>query len=625
MAVGINPGATIPLQEAFQPVSAADATQQGITMAGQQVDLAEGKLKLDEDQDAKRDKDTVQAYLRSGGDLFSQAGIDKAVGDLKGKVSPKTYMGFAQHSQDFQKSQALVADQLAKTDDDKLTAYGNKLDTVARTLAPVYETYQQDIAQRLKAKGLDQKTAPQNELTQAQQDALPAYQAAMQARLQQLGQANLPGMDPKALQTFAQMGPDDLRGTLQYTKFYQDLIKTDQERRLKESQVAKNNALSKIAGTGKPLADLNAVNEALKDPDLSADERTSLEALRKKLTTPSGSGAKMTAEDFSKLSPTEQKSIDAAAWDRILTGKEPPARGGLYAQVMGYIEDIATENNMSVQDLLNASSDIKTRLQAKRTFEQRVLNINRAEGVMNNEIPVMEQNMKAIDLSKYPDISHIDLVYLRHKGDPNVIKLDQSAEPVMNEFQAIVTGNIGGALNVTDVQKAAEDYKKIQTPQGMQAWIDNARQMIERAKSANEGTRKDWMKGISDAVGGKSPLTRLQGGTQAPAAPAETITAGGKPIPANEIPAAKAVLDAKGPMTIDGETGKPVTPTAATTPAQANKPPPNVRTTINGRPVEWVGKSPDYPNGYRYKDAKPKAQVQSQNDDPLGLFQKEMT
>ena len=50
-------------------------------------------------------------------------------------------------------------------------------------------------------------------------------------------------------------------------------------------------------------------------------------------------------------SPTDKEGIRAAAWDRIITGHEPPVRGGIYQSVMKEVASIAKENGMDTQQL----------------------------------------------------------------------------------------------------------------------------------------------------------------------------------------------------------------------------------------------------------------------------------
>jgi hypothetical protein len=206
---------------------------------------------------------------------------------------------------------------------------------------------------------------------------------------------------------------------------------------------------------------------------------------------------------FEKLEPMKRDAVEAAAWSHLIKNTVVPSVSGLYAETMAYVAHIAHQNGMSVAELESASADVKTQLMAKRTLETRIINTERAENVLLLELPVLERAMKSIDLSKYPRMSEIELAVLREKGDPNVVVMDQSAETILKEFEGVTTGAIGG-LTVDAVKAARENYHKIQTPQGMKAWIDNARDMIIRAKTGNEKTRGEVMENVNKALGIKS-------------------------------------------------------------------------------------------------------------------------
>lgn len=194
--------------------------------------------------------------------------------------------------------------------------------------------------------------------------------------------------------------------------------------------------------------------------------------------------------------------VEAATYDYLIKGSHPPVRGGVYQSVMRNVERIAKDNNMTTQQLISASADVKTRLMAKKTFETRVQNLGRAENQLELEIPVMEDAMKNLSLPSIPAAARGKIFMLRQMGNPDVVKLDQAAEVVFNEFNGIVTGN-PGTLNVQDVVNAKEQYKHAQTPEQMKAVIGGMRRIITNAKQANDKTRREIMGGVSDALAGK--------------------------------------------------------------------------------------------------------------------------
>ena len=189
-------------------------------------------------------------------------------------------------------------------------------------------------------------------------------------------------------------------------------------------------------------------------------------------------------------------------WNMLINHVEPPKTGGQYNRVMAYTAKYAKEQGMEMADLMAASGDVKSKLQAKRSFEIRAQNMERAENQLQSEIPVMDAAMKDLDVSKYPDLAHAELTAMRHAGDPRVTKLDQAAETVFNEFHGIITGN-PGTLNVQDVQQAESDYRNAQTPQQMVAAIQGMKRIIANAQGSMKKTRADIMEGIKGELKGK--------------------------------------------------------------------------------------------------------------------------
>lgn len=190
--------------------------------------------------------------------------------------------------------------------------------------------------------------------------------------------------------------------------------------------------------------------------------------------------------------------VEAASWDYLIKGTNPPSRGGVYSAVMKNVEKIAKDNNMSVQELTSASADVKTKLAAKRSFEVRAQNMERAENQILAEIPLAEQAIKGLNLSSIPAFQKGGLAALRATGDPRVTTLDQSLETIFNEFEGIKTGN-PGALNVSDVQNARHNIENATTEKQLNAAIAGMRRIMNNAKSALDKSRSDTMKGINDS------------------------------------------------------------------------------------------------------------------------------
>jgi hypothetical protein len=194
--------------------------------------------------------------------------------------------------------------------------------------------------------------------------------------------------------------------------------------------------------------------------------------------------------------------IEAAAWDYLIRGATPPKRGGTYEKVMAYVGRLAKENGMSTQEIISASADVKSKLAAKKNFEVRAQNMQRAENQLDLEIPVLESAMSQLNPSRFPALANVQLAAMREAGDPRITQLDQAAETVFREFEGIVTGN-PGTLNVQDVQNAHEAYMNARTPAMMLGAIEGMKRIIGNAKQSLKKTREEIMADINSGFGKK--------------------------------------------------------------------------------------------------------------------------
>jgi hypothetical protein len=195
----------------------------------------------------------------------------------------------------------------------------------------------------------------------------------------------------------------------------------------------------------------------------------------------------------------DNTAVEAAAWNSLLKNEQPPRTGGMYNKVMAEYGKIAKDAGMSVQELVSASADVKSKLAAKKSFETRAQNMERAENQILAEIPIMRDAMKSLDLPNIPVFAKGGIAALRQLGDPRVTTLDQAAETVFNEFQGIITGN-PGTLNVSDVQQARHNYESARTPKQMEAALAGMDRIMHNAKAAMAKTRKDIMSDINNSM-----------------------------------------------------------------------------------------------------------------------------
>ena len=208
----------IPLASKFQPVDTVNNLQNAYTLAGQ-------KIKVDEQVQEKNDMGIVQDYLKSGGDLHSQEGVDKAVQSLKGRVSPKTYQDLTTYGQNFQKWSLGISEQIAKLGPERIASADAQNEFITKHLEAAYDSYDKGWKSRLTQRGLNPNTAPESEINQAKIDAQADFNASKQAILAGVQQPGQGQVDPKLVEQFKDMDPDAVAQAIKRSKFMNERTK----------------------------------------------------------------------------------------------------------------------------------------------------------------------------------------------------------------------------------------------------------------------------------------------------------------------------------------------------------------------------------------------------------------
>ena len=211
-------------------------------------------------------------------------------------------------------------------------------------------------------------------------------------------------------------------------------------------------------------------------------------------------GAPSMSGDSSAISPADRMMAE----NFLMTGHNPPARGGAYERTMRAIPIIAKELKVSPEQLLAVSAQHKATLSGFLQTEKRMQNVDRAANTLNNEMSAAQHSLSKLNLPHVPLEARAELAARRMAGDPTVTAFDTGLNMVLNEFQSIATAN-PGALNVIDVQNAMSEAKNITTPQQFAAWQTTVKNIIERAKAANNETRNEITRSIQSLAGTPAP------------------------------------------------------------------------------------------------------------------------
>lgn len=436
--MALNPN--IPLSGNPQPSFAQQA--------GQVYQLKAAFDQQQELQQQRKDQQYIQQALKEGANFDTPQGIAAFAEQAKGVVSPNTYQFLIKAQQEAKMRDAQTQEHLAKADEATLNAYKQKFDFMASNVEEPLFAYDQA------------KQAGKSE-----EEALLAFENAKAQKVQQLenmpqvgGQAMMP---PEAIQQYQAGNPAQFKAKFEGVKHHQDTLAA--------------------------AANLRRVEQNIK---LSEQQEKTSKAREESLLK-GGVGDEM----WTEMSPEKQDLAKTIATNALVTGRSPPARGGAYKLGMMGMKALADEFKVTLPELMSAGADVKSQLQAKPVVEKRMQALERAENQLELEIPVMEDAMNKLTLPSIPIAARGKIAVLREMGNPEVSRLDQAADVVFNEFETVKTGN-PGALYVANLEAAKENYRKVQTPQQMAAWIKGARRIIHNAKLANQKTREDINKNI---------------------------------------------------------------------------------------------------------------------------------
>lgn len=206
---------SIPLSAAQQPSF--------FQQAGQAYQLAGAIEKQKEQQEMRQDQQTMQQFLKEGGNLATPDGLTAAAEALKGKVSPNAYQTIIKAKEDMQANATQYQTHLAQQQEHVLKGALMQNDLIAQNLNQALTTY--DTAKKEKG---DQG---------ALQDFEAAKKQIIQGLSSQTGPNGQPLIPPQMLQRFAGMNPAEARSALQSTTWGQEQLKGALELKYKEAQI----------------------------------------------------------------------------------------------------------------------------------------------------------------------------------------------------------------------------------------------------------------------------------------------------------------------------------------------------------------------------------------------------
>lgn len=401
---------------------------------GQALALEKGVAEKKERQGEEQDRDALKQYLASGGNIFTPEGLQKAVEDLKGKVSPDLTMKLNQAHQNSEKNKTEQILNFSKLSEQEFQLKQQQTSFLDESLTQNYETYL--------------KSAQ----TKGSQAALQDYNAAKQATLVEAQKLINPRtgqsfITPDMAQKYLAMSPAEAKSLHSTVQFENKMLKDAADLRFKQAEAAKNEASAFALKHGLASADIAPETiEYYAAKSMAGDDSWKVGLGRNK------SGQAIIA--------AVEKKVPEMAKERGLTPAE-------------------TSSFKATRDALSAS--LKDRTKFVAASNQFVANFGK-------EADIVEEYLKPGVGGKSPVLNRwIQAGRQKIAGDPEVSAFDTALRGLAREHQRIVTGVTSNAQLHASAQATADELLNVNMNEAqIRATLKVMREEAKNARDSGE-------------------------------------------------------------------------------------------------------------------------------------------
>lgn len=455
--------AQIPMSAKFETPDGVGNYVEGAQVADKLKDLA---VKDEKRNLIAKDHAIITDYLTNGGgDLYTPDGQQKAVNDLKGKISSESYMGLVDHATKAKAADVKMREDLTKLNIDQLGLRQTQLEKGLVYMAQPLQTYEEAV----KAKGT--------------QGAAADFDAA---KAQILGAASAeklpdgsPAFPPEILKHIQDASPDQLKAMLATTKYQKDVnlqhLQQSQEKRnlaLAEFDQARAKATTEGGGLtrGAP-SEIAKIDADVKAGRISPEQgKQMIDGLVAK---------KAKGSDTSSLSPD---ALDRAANDYYIDGTLPPrATAFERSQIMNKSAQIATDagDNAEASTIRKAANKANKAALVTVTRQEQMTSVFERDA--DKRLGLVLDLAKKADLSGSPAINR----WLRAgktaiEGDADVNNLNSAMISLQAELAKVLSGSLGNA-GVSDAARAeaAQIINANMSPEMLDSLAPNIRKELK--------------------------------------------------------------------------------------------------------------------------------------------------
>lgn len=490
--------AGIPLSVKPVNIDVAGNMAKGFDMRGKMVEERHTEEAYGrEDQD----RSVLDEYMKHpDANLSTLPGAQKALSDLKGKVSSDTYLKLDKHAKSIEQGDLKFRTEIASLDESNLKTRSQQMEKTLTYLAQPIDAYEKTLG------------------TKGKPDADAEFAKARSGILQAAGQEKSADGKPlypaDMLQGLANADPATLKAMLHATKYHKDMV----DERFKESQIKRNDALAgydderrdvlkqggSLGGSQTEFAKLDADLNAGR---ISQEEHDKIKA---------GIVAKKGAPgDVSGLS---EDAISQAGTNYYLT-HELPARlsPAERTKILNSAAAIAKENGDSAEETTARAAAGKSAKVAITDITKRKALVSTFEKDADKRLGLILEISKRVDQSKIPALNRwINAGKQNIAGDEDVNLLNSTMISLQAELAKVLSGSLGNA-GVSDSARAeaGQIVNKYMSPGQIDSLVPNIRRELKFKMDSYDEELKDLNKNLTTPNKNKTDADHQKVGKEA--------------------------------------------------------------------------------------------------------------
>lgn len=458
----------------FKLPDLAGAIDKGITMRGDMIQNREKERSINASND---DRNVMQDYLKNGGDMYTPVGLDKAMSDLKGKVSPELYGKLGAHHDTVKQKDIEYKESLLKMTGDELKLKDAQTEKTLSYLSAPLDAYN-------RTKGVKGEQDAGAEFDSTRKQVLEK----MAGEKDQMGQPLYP---PEMLQALGAADPRTVEAMLAGTKYHQAQVKqrlevaqTDHATASAEVDRARAKVYSERGSLGSGrTSDIGLIDQDVAVGRISKEEG---DAMKKGIV-----AKKSGAGDASGLTPD---AINDTATKYYLTGDLPPRLSPAErVKIINRTAEIARDNGDTAEEASMRAQGNKAGKLALNDITKREALIGTYEKDADKRLGLVLELAKKADQNQVPALNRwINAGRQNIQGDVDVTNFNSAMVSAQAELARILSGALTNAATSDAARaEAANIINKNMNMEQLEALVPNIRRELKFKKDAFAEQRKE--------------------------------------------------------------------------------------------------------------------------------------